>query len=214
MNKIIATILKNCPNDYFSSHEISILLGKDVSRNAQLNLISRLVKKGYIIRLKKGLFVLGEEYQRSPLNLFEISQFIYHPSYVGLHSALSFYGAIPEAVHSITCISINRDKEFKTPLGVFVYNRLNERIFREGIIRQETNKGAFLISTLEKTILDYLYIYKREWTGLSSLLSDLRFDEELIDMLNINEMERILEVYKSRNLLRFFRQFKKNVRKG
>lgn len=211
VNHLIKDILKTSPHDYVTDQEISTLLGAQFSPAAKSSLILRLVKKGDLIRIKRGLFILGKDYQRKSINLFELSSVIYHPSYVGLHSALSYHGAIPEAVYSTTCITTNRSKEFKTPLGHFSFKHLDQSLFKLGIERMETAKGSFLISNLEKTILDYLYIYKRNWLGLDSLYEDLRLDEEVAESINKENLINIAPCYKSQTIITFTTQLIKHI---
>lgn len=211
MNHLIKSILNASPHDYVTDQEISTLLGAQFSPAAKSSLILRLVKKGDLIRIKRGLFILGKDYQRKSINLFELSSVIYHPSYVGLHSALSYHGAIPEAVYSTTCLTTNRSKEFKTPLGYFSFQHLDQSLFKEGIERLETANGSFLISNLEKTILDYLYIYKRNWLGLKSLYEDLRFDEEVAESINKENLLKLEPYYKSKTITNFTKQLIKDI---
>jgi predicted transcriptional regulator of viral defense system len=54
------------------------------------------VKKGFLLKLRNGLYTFPE-YLAEPGFGLHIANRIYRPSYISLHSALSFYGMIPEA---------------------------------------------------------------------------------------------------------------------
>jgi len=54
--------------------------------------IAALVKKGELIRLKKGMFVVSPELSGVPLSLELIANHLYNPSYVSMASALRYYG--------------------------------------------------------------------------------------------------------------------------
>jgi len=211
MSKLISTILKSSPHDYITDQEISVILGPESTPEAKANLTMRLVKKGELIRLRRGLFILAKEYQRYPINTFEIADLLYHPSYIGLHSALRFHNAIPEAVYSTTCITTNRGKEIATPLGHFSYKYVNKKIFRAGLLRENSRNGSFLISSLEKTILDFLYIYERDWVGLDSLLKDIRLDEEVAEILNTQDLKTLAPIYNSKRISNFASQLIKDI---
>ncbi|MBQ9694417.1 MAG: hypothetical protein IJV69_06645, partial [Kiritimatiellae bacterium] len=51
-----------------------------------------LVKKGDLIRIKRGLYCLSPEVNGHELNLPMIANALYAPSYLSFESALSFYG--------------------------------------------------------------------------------------------------------------------------
>ena len=56
-------------------------------------------KQGYIIRLKRGLYVLNPELSGKMLSTELIANHLYAPSYISMSSALRYYGLIPEAVY-------------------------------------------------------------------------------------------------------------------
>ena len=64
------------------------------------NALSRWVKKGYIAKLRQDWYAFSELLQEPDMARF-IAGKIYSPSYISLHSALSIYGIIPEAVTQI-----------------------------------------------------------------------------------------------------------------
>ena len=76
---------------------------------------------------------------------------------MSLESALSFYGMIPERVHSTRSVTLKRTKQFSTSIGIFDYVTIPANYFNIGI-RQEfiNNKYAFLIATPEKAICDMI----------------------------------------------------------
>ena len=75
---------------------------------------SRWLKKGYIVRLKKGgMYVLREaDRQINPSRMFMGCE-LYKPSYISLEYALGHYGIIPERVHDITCVTTKKTNSFK-----------------------------------------------------------------------------------------------------
>ena len=61
--------------------------------------ISNLVKKGDLIRLKKGSYVVSPKIHNQSISNELIANHLYGPSYVSFESALSFYKLIPERVY-------------------------------------------------------------------------------------------------------------------
>jgi predicted transcriptional regulator of viral defense system len=56
--------------------------------------IRNLIKKKEIIRVKKGLYVLGDGHRKRPYSRELLANLIYGPSYVSLEYALSYHGLI------------------------------------------------------------------------------------------------------------------------
>jgi len=119
--------------------------------------IAALVKSGALIRLKKGLFVVAPKIHKRPLSKQLIANHLYGISYLSLESALSFYGLIPERVHSTRSITLKRSKQFSTPIGIFDYVTVPNEYFSIGIRQELTvNQYAFLIASPEKAICDII----------------------------------------------------------
>ena len=82
--------------------------------------IRGLIKDKDIIRIKKGLYVLGREYNK-PYSKFVLANLIYGPSYITGQTALAFWNMIPERVELIISMTTKRKKQFETPVGRFSY---------------------------------------------------------------------------------------------
>lgn len=68
------------------------------------NNLVRWTKKGRLVHLRRGWYAFPE-YKDKPEFAEYIAGKIYNPSYISLHSALAFYGLIPESVvnHILSC---------------------------------------------------------------------------------------------------------------
>ncbi len=90
--------------------------------------LTRWIQAGYIIRLRRGLYAFPDDAQK-PGAYLRFSNLIYQPSYVSTHTALSFYGFIPEGVVQVTAVSPRKTISFSNALGYYVYQTLSERGF-------------------------------------------------------------------------------------
>ncbi len=125
--------------------------------------------KGYIKKIVKGYYVFSD-LELNENVLFEIANRIYKPSYISFEMAMSYYNLIPESVYEITSASTRRTYRFKTPIAEFSYKTIKQELFF-GYNLIKYNDKYFKIASIEKTILDYLYInpnVKKEsdFTGL------------------------------------------------
>jgi hypothetical protein len=110
--------------------------------------VTALLRRGVILRVKKGLYVFGDDSRELLANL------VYGPSFVSLDYALAFHGLIPERVEAITSVTPKRGRGFATPVGVFVYRQVPEDYYPLGMDRVERGDVAFLIATAERALAD------------------------------------------------------------
>ena len=86
--------------------------------NSPYSKITHMIKKGEIIRVRRGLY---SDTAETPGEIF--APLVYSPSYLSFQYALAYHGLIPEAVFNFTCagFGLEADKVFKTPFGIYVY---------------------------------------------------------------------------------------------
>ncbi len=166
--------------------------------------VTRLLASGAIIRIKKGLYVFGELYRRSPLCPELLANLIYGPSYISLEYALAYYGMIPEAAYVVTSITLKRNKQFQTPAGLFTYQHLHPAKYPVGVVLATCDSTrAFLIATPEKALAD-LVASVTEITSTelmdSYLIDHMRVDPEAIEKLNFKHLEEIALAYQNRRV--------------
>lgn len=166
------------------------------------NKINSLLKKGIIIRVKKGLYLLSPEFG-GVADQYMLANLIYGPSYISLDSALSFWSLIPERVETITSISNKRNKYFKTPVGNFSYQYSNDKIFYKGITIQENSNSGYLIASKEKALCDKIVSMKEIETinDMDTYLKDdLRIDFNELSGLDMDLLSDIANVYSSNSV--------------
>ncbi|MFA5518871.1 MAG: hypothetical protein WDA74_06405 [Spirochaetota bacterium] len=182
-------------------HPFDYLLLSDLLKSYSYprNKINSLIKKGIIIRIKKGLYVLSPEFGGN-IDHYILSNLIYGPSYISLDFALSFWNLIPERVEIVTCMTNKRNKSFITPAGKFTYKYINDSIFYKGVIRQENSNGSYMIASKEKALCDKIALLtKIKEKDLDIYLKDdLRIDYEELKGLDLGLLWDIVDVYYSR----------------
>ena len=168
--------------------------------------ITQLLRKGVIIRIKKGLYVFGEAYRRRPYSRELLANLIYGPSYISLEYALQYYGLIPERVEAVTSVTSGRSRKFSTPAGMFTYRQIPVHAMSSGMDRAELKDGtAFLIATPEKALADKIISDRGASVGtqkklLDYLENDLRINMEHLLSLNPAVLDDIAGRYYSRKL--------------
>ncbi|MBU0504478.1 hypothetical protein KJ708_00665, partial [bacterium] len=173
--------------------------------------ITQLIAKGDIVRIKKGLYLPGQLYNKS-YSRSVLANLIYGPSYISLEYALSYYGMTPERVECVTSITTKRNKYFETEVGNFSYAYMPEKIYSVGIILKNTDDGSFFLATKEKALCDMIYRQKSLSTQQdfhNYLFQDLRIDEDIFMTLNKELLYSITAIYKKNVLNRFYHYTKK-----
>jgi predicted transcriptional regulator of viral defense system len=167
--------------------------------------ITALLRRGVIIRVKKGIYVFGQRYARQPFSREVLANMIYGPSYVSLEYALHYHGLIPERVEAVTSVSVGRNRRFATPVGLFLYSTAPLKAYQIGIDQAEVDGRTFLIATPEKALCDK--IYNDRGTGIRSqtemreyLLAGLRVDPESLKRLDADVVGDVGQRYRSRKI--------------
>jgi len=131
------------------------------NRQVLLNQLCRWEKKGLIIKLRRGMYLLNENDRKiTPSRNFIAGQ-IYSPSYVSLECALSFYGIIPERVVDVTSVTTKKTAHFKNKLGNFYYQHIKPQAFR-GFRMAKEGELSFFIAEPEKAVVDLFYLKIRQ----------------------------------------------------
>src|SRR5437879_3699730 len=111
---------------------------------ARYGMVNKAIKKGELIKIRRGLYLLSDKYRHKKLSKFFLASRIVPHSYISLESALSYYGWIPERVTTVTSmLALGRTKKFITPFGEFLFYQLpvNEYEFLTSVTRVEEIKG-------------------------------------------------------------------------
>jgi len=167
--------------------------------------VTTLLRRGDIIRVKKGLYVFGDELRHRPYSRELLANLIYGPSFVSLDSALSFHGLIPERVEALTSVTTKRPKSFATPIGSFIYRQSPRGAFHLGMDRVEEGDVAFLIATPERALADKVrdgrgYALNNREEAAQYLFDNLRIDEGGFRQLDSGRLEELARVLRSRKV--------------
>ena len=142
------------------------------------NNLSRWVKQGKLIKLRNGFYSFPEYMNENGSQMY-IANRIYKPSYASLHTALSFYGIIPEGIINVTSITTLKTAEFENGFGIFSYKTIQPKLFFGYQQKPYLRNMTFLLAEPEKAILDLLYIYP--FYNSHKEIEELRFDNDVIN---------------------------------
>ena len=132
---------------------------------------------GYIVSLRQGWYAFADYVQQPDYARYFAGK-ICAPSYISLHTALSFYGIIPEAVVEITSVTTQKTCHYKNAFGQFSYQTIRPRLFWGFEPKTMRDGKQYMMATPEKAIIDLLYLYPQYATVEE--MRELRLDEEWI----------------------------------
>ncbi len=161
--------------------------------------VSKLLRRGDIIRIKKGYYVLGPDLRKTPGVCREIlGNQLYGPSYVSLEYALSRHQLIPERVEAVTSVTTQKPKFFATAVGNFSYQQVKKGYFSLGILSQALDDGrGFLLAAPEKALADKVS-FTRGLKGLDDLraflFADLRIEPEDFRGMDVDFFQELAAV--------------------
>ncbi len=153
----------------------------------QSNNLTRWTKQRLLVKLRQGFYAFPEYLNSRDFGLY-VSNRIYKPSYISLHTALAFYGIIPEAVVQITAVSSLKTEEFVNDFGTYSYKKMREDLIF-GYELMKFGERTIQFAMPEKALLDLLYLYP--FYNTPDEMKGLRLDEDYMqDELN---RERLAE---------------------
>ncbi|MCK4806242.1 MAG: hypothetical protein KAT09_01275 [Candidatus Aegiribacteria sp.] len=146
-------IVKNTP--VFTT---GLLLAGDVNTAVIRSQISRWVREGKVIMLRRGCYTIAPPYSGGITSIFVLANAMKPASYISCQSALAWYGLIPEHVPSVVSITSCRTETISNKLGNFIFRHVKSSLLwgfeTVSVSSGETARIAFP----EKALLDLIYL--------------------------------------------------------
>ena len=183
-----------------------MIITSSIAKNNYDNLSNRDTKLSRDVRDGKLTKIVNGLYETNPnTSPYLLAGSIYGPSYISFEYALSVYGIIPERVNVITCATYNKkkSKRYNTPFGTYIYRDVPIHAYPEEILLKEEGDYSYQIASREKAVCDKLYTLSplNNYTNLEIMLfSDLRFDEDEFNKLDVDKIEKLSDLYHSTNV--------------
>ena len=172
---------------FFSLDDVAYALGIQPASAAVL--CSRYVRKGLLVRLKRGLYARTEQLRNfSQQDLFRLANFLQVPSYISLTTALSYHGLTTQVQRGFfESISLKRTRKFEVAQFTFHYSKISLDLYKG----YERIEGVF-IALPEKALLDSLYLASLGRYSLDTSALDLsRLNNEVLENLSSSFPSRV-----------------------
>ena len=205
----------NLAHRIFSGRQLSdIIKGSDSRR---YRLVSRAIKDGVLVRLKRGLYCLSPSVSNLKClpHPYGVARAIDPSSYVSFETALRFHNWIPEAVYttySVTAKSKSASYVHEV-LGCFLYEPLaiNKVGFLEGVSQYKYGQQVAFVANPLRAIMDIVERSKQTWSGIDYIEEGLRIEDEDFLQLGEKDFTVLKQVYKNYETNNFLQKFENAV---
>ncbi len=138
---------------YLNYNDVTNILG--ISPESAMVTCTRWVKKGALIRIKRGTYVLGSRWRfMEREEKFVIANILQSPSYISLTTAMDYYEITTQIQQNfVESISVYRTKEVQIEGDIFSYTKIRKELYFNF-----KKRGNIFIATPEKAFLDALYL--------------------------------------------------------
>lgn len=204
----------NLADRIFSGQQLSYIIEGSDSR--RYSLVSKAIKDGVLIRLKRGLYCLSPSFSNAKHpDPYVVAKAIDTTSYVSFETALRFHHWIPEAVY-ITTSATQKSKKARyrhEVLGWFTYRpvSVHKGSFFEGVSRYTYGKQEALVADPLRAVMDIVERSERQWTGIDYIEEGLRIEDEDFLKLQREDFAKLSNVYRRESTNNFLQKFESAV---
>lgn len=164
------------------------LFGNERSDSEIRQKVARLARKGWLVRIKKGLYVIVSDITslaESNISLLRISNALNAESYITLSSALFYYGLVDQLMTTIEAITTQRARQFKFQGFTFAFFKVQSQSYF-GFSEKRVEGKLVRIAELEKVVLDYFYL-KKDTYSLNLLWEKLTDNQDEFDFDKVQD---------------------------
>ena len=168
------------------------------------------VKKGYIRRVEKGVYLLAKK--EKEIDPMALAGKIYAPSYLSLEFALNYYGIIPDIPGMYTSVTARKTKNFSNVFGKYHFYTVKPELFT-GYTARELRGTFFDIATPEKALMDFLYLHQKKLIAKNDFWREMRIDEDFnFDKKSIESYKTLFNNKKVSTLVESVLEYQKYAR--
>jgi predicted transcriptional regulator of viral defense system len=176
---------------YFDTNTLSLIY-PELSRNSLYANIKRWIKQGYLIQIKKGMYVT-KEYVLNVQDKSSYKEFlankIKYPSYLSTEYVLQKYSILSDAIYAYTSVTLKSKNTYNNKFGRYMYRSVTRKLFTGYEIK---DRGEYSIheATKAKALFDYLYLKLYRIKNITKeVLLNLRLNLEEVDESDMKELK-------------------------
>lgn len=171
------------------------------------NQLERWRKLGLVIRLRKGVYMLGDDDRRVEAPRAYLANQLYGPSYVSLEYALGYYGLIPERVEDVTSVTVRKTARVVNDAGTFTYRHISREGYRGFVVVKGGDGIPFFIAEPEKALVDLMYLELRKFDPKDPGIFEDSYRLQNISRLDPKKMIRYSGLFDNKKLFALVKAF-------
>lgn len=156
-------------------------------RNVVKNVITRLTRNGWLIRVKRGLYAISDLSNRGFLSLspYVVANLLVKDSYVSFESALSYHGMFDQLTYKIISISQVQYKVVQLQSVEYSFVKVLSKWFL-GWQKVSIDGKTVRMATTEKALIDMVQFRKNKYT-IDLVIEKLSLYKDSLDLQKMTE---------------------------
>lgn len=149
------------------------------------NLLTKLVKNGWLIRIKRGLYAISEMSTRGFLSVspYRVANLLVQDSYVSFESALHYHGMFDQLTKGVKSVSLKA--YHTTALQGIEYRFVKTKPeYYFGWQEAAVENSTVRIATVEKALIDMVNFHKSKYT-IDVVIEKIRDHKRDIDIVQL-----------------------------
>lgn len=151
------------------------------------NRISQLVKNGWLVRIKRGLYAIADLSSRGFLSLspYAVAHLLVGESYVSFEAALSYHGMFDQLTQEFTSVSLRQYKTVELGAVRYRFIKTKQSLYYGWQAHTLDNQTA-QIATVEKALVDMVQFRQGKY-AVDVVIEKLRDYEDSLDKTRLLE---------------------------
>lgn len=139
--------------------KLRLIFNREYSLAETRNRVSFLSKQGWLMRIKKGLYLIITDIgllSSSDVSTFSIVQALNKDSYISFENALQHHGMFDQMLATVGAVTFKRARRYKIRDGEARFFKIKKKYYF-GFSGERSDVGLVNIAHKEKALLDILY---------------------------------------------------------
>lgn len=181
-----------------TSRQIESKLG--ISQQAVRNLVGKMVRNGWLVRVKKGYFAIAnmESHSFSNISPLAIAKVLVPGSYVSFEFALNYHGHFDQLPAKVTSVATSNTKRYEFQDTGYFFVKAKPEMMRGYKEISIEGQGA-RVAEFEKALLDFLH-FRRDGYTVDLLLEKLKEAKNAIDVSKMTDLSESYPITLRRRL--------------
>ncbi len=166
--------------DVITFEQIYSLFRHNHSRSYLRRLVSKLVRNGWLVRLKKGEYYVSDlsNLGRTSLSVYFTANYFVRESYVSFGQALQYHGMYDQLLATVSSVSLKQQQARQIDGIKYRYVKTQEKYYY-GFQTERVDGKRVRIATVEKALIDLLQFHRTENSFNLALEKVINYKSEL-----------------------------------